>query len=119
MQVTIVTFPETKVATVRHVGSPSQEHDTAGKLIAWKRQHGLLDHAIYRSYGLHYTNPRTVNQAEHRVDFCLSYDGRIDPNLYGVFEGISDDAVRYGSGRRVAPEQSGRVVSFRRVAPSQ
>jgi AraC family transcriptional regulator len=88
MQVSIVTFPETKVATVSHVGSPLLEHDTADKLIAWKLEHRLVDQAIYRSYGLHYTNPRTVNPAEHRVDFCLSYDGCIDPNPYGVVKGI-------------------------------
>ena len=88
MQVSIVTFPETKVETVSHVGPPSLEHDTVRKLIAWKLEHRLLDQAIHRSYGLHYTNPTTVNPAEHRVDFCLSYDGRVDPNPFGVVEGI-------------------------------
>jgi AraC family transcriptional regulator len=88
MKVNIVTFPETKVATVSHVGSPLLEHDTAGKLIAWKLERRLLDQAVFRSYGLHYTNPATVNPAEHRVDFCLSYDGCIEPNPYGVVEGI-------------------------------
>jgi AraC family transcriptional regulator len=88
MQVSIVTFPETKVATVSHVGSPLLEHDTARKLIAWKLEHRLLDQAIYRSYGLHYTDPRTVNPAGHRVDFCLSFDGSIHPNPYGIVEGI-------------------------------
>jgi AraC family transcriptional regulator len=88
MQVSIVTFPETNVAIVSHVGAPSQEHDTARKLTAWKLEHRLLDQAMYRSYGLHYTNPKTVSPAEHRVDFCLSYNGRIGPNPYGVVEGI-------------------------------
>src|SRR5215510_4908631 len=86
MQVSIVTFPETKVAAISHVGPPSQEHETASKLIAWKREHRLLDQTLYRSYGLHYTDPRTVNPAEHRVDFCLSYDGRVEPNAYGIVE---------------------------------
>ena len=88
MQVSIVTFPETKVATVSHLGSPLLEHDTARKLIAWKLQHRLLDQAIHRSYGLHYDDSRAVNPAEHRVDFCLSFDGAIDPNPYGVVAGI-------------------------------
>lgn len=88
MQVHIVTFPETRVASVSHVGSPLLEHDTARKLIAWKREHHLIDQATHRSYGLHHTNPGTVNSAEHRVDFCLSYDGPIDPNPYGVVAGI-------------------------------
>jgi AraC family transcriptional regulator len=88
MQVNIVIFPETKVATVSHVGSPILEHDTAGKLIACKLENRLLDQAIYRSYGLHYTDPATVKPSEHRVDFCLSYNGSIGPNPYGVVEGI-------------------------------
>ena len=87
MQVSIVTFPETRIAIVSHVGPPLLEHETAGKLIAWKLQHGLLDQTLFRSYGLHYTDPATVDPAEHRVDFCLSYDGRIEPNPYGVVEG--------------------------------
>jgi AraC family transcriptional regulator len=86
MQVSIVTFPETKVAAISHVGSPSQEHETARKLIAWKREHHLLDQARYRSYGLHYTDPRTIDPVEHRVDFCLSYEGRVEPNAYGIVE---------------------------------
>ena len=55
MHVTIVTFPQTKVAAISHLGSPSQEHETARKLIAWKIEHRLLDASLNRSYGLHYT----------------------------------------------------------------
>lgn len=86
MQVRIVTFPETRVAAVSHVGHPSQEHETARKLIAWKLEHRLLDQTLYRSYGLHYTDPRTVNPADHRVDFCLSFDAPVESNPYGVHE---------------------------------
>jgi AraC family transcriptional regulator len=84
MNVSIVTFPETKVAGARHVGPPSQEHETARRLVAWKLEHHLLDQARYRSYGLHYTDPKSVRPAEHRVDFCLSYDGFIEPNAHGI-----------------------------------
>lgn len=86
MQVSIVTFPETRVAAVSHVGHPSREHETARKLITWKLEHRLLDQSLHRSYGLHYTDPRTVNPAAHCVDFCLSFDGPIEPNPYGVHE---------------------------------
>jgi AraC family transcriptional regulator len=111
MQVSIVTFPETKVATVSHVGSPLLEHDTARKLIAWKLEHRLLDPAIYRSYGLHYTNPRTVNPAEHRVDFCLAYDGSIGPNLYGVVEGLIP-ACRCAMARDVGSRLNNQAAWF-------
>jgi AraC family transcriptional regulator len=84
MQVTVVTFPETRVAAIEHRGPPSLEHDTARKLIAWKLEHGLRDQARYRSYGVHYTDPRTTPPEHHRVDFCLSVDFEVSPNPYGV-----------------------------------
>tara|TARA_R110002073_G_scaffold243551_3_gene405736 strand:+ start:843 stop:1169 length:327 start_codon:yes stop_codon:yes gene_type:complete len=74
MRVQMVTFPETKVAAITHIGPRSRDHDTVRKLVRWKLEHRLLDPARYRSYGLHYTDPRTVNPGEHRVEFCLSIE---------------------------------------------
>lgn len=84
MDVRIVIFPETRVASITHRGAPSDEHATVLQLVAWKRAHGLLDQARYRSYGLHFTDPRTVAPEDHRVDFCLSIDGEVAPNPYGI-----------------------------------
>lgn len=86
MDVSIVTFPQTRVAGIRHIGPPWLEHETARKLVAWKLDHRLIDQARYRTYGLHYTDPRTSPPAEHRVDFCLSYDGNIEANSHGIVE---------------------------------
>lgn len=60
MDVQIVVFPETKVAAIEHFGPPSREHDTVRKLIAWKLEQRLLDPLKHRSYGVHYTDPRTT-----------------------------------------------------------
>jgi AraC family transcriptional regulator len=84
MEVGIVTFPETPVASITHLGPPGAEHDTVRKLIAWKLEHRLLDPAKYRSYGLHYTDPRTVRPEDHHVDFCLSFDGEVADNPHGI-----------------------------------
>jgi AraC family transcriptional regulator len=84
MDVRIVMFPETKVAAVEHRGPPAQEHDTVRKLIAWKLEHRLLDPSRHRSYGVHYTDPRTTPPSEHRVDFCLSFEGEVGPNPDGI-----------------------------------
>ncbi len=83
MHVDIVRFPPTAVAVIAHHGSPSGEHDTARKLVAWKLELGLTDQAVHRTYGVHYTDP-SVAEEDHRVDFCLSVDGEIAPNAYGV-----------------------------------
>jgi AraC family transcriptional regulator len=111
MQVSIVTFPETKVAAIRHVGPPSQEHETVRKLIAWKLENRLLDQARHRCYGLHYTDPRTTNPAEHRVDFCLSYDGPVGPNAYGIVEMIVP-AMRCAMARDIGSRLNNKAARY-------
>ncbi|MFZ1108045.1 MAG: GyrI-like domain-containing protein [Rhodomicrobium sp.] len=84
MEVRIVIFPETRVAAIEHRGAPSSEHDAVRKLIAWKLERKLVDAAKYRSYGIHYTDPRTTPPSRHRVDFCLSVASEVGPNSYGI-----------------------------------
>lgn len=84
MDVEIVIFPETRVAAVEHHGSLALGYDTVRKLIAWKIENRLLDQSKYRSYGVHHTDPRTTPASKHRVDFCLSIEGDVDPNSYGI-----------------------------------
>jgi AraC family transcriptional regulator len=84
MDVQIVIFPETRVAAIEHFGSPALEHDTVQKLIAWKIQQRLLDPLKYRSYGIHYTDPRTTQASDHHVDFCLSIEREVEPNSFGI-----------------------------------
>ena len=79
MDVRIVDFPETPVAAVEHRGSPASEHDTARRLIAWRIANRLHPDR-HATYGVHWTDPRTTPPAEHRVDFCVAYDGPIAPN---------------------------------------
>lgn len=92
MEVRIVTFPETRVALIEHRGSPALEHDTVRKLVAWKLERQLLDPQRHRSYGLHYTDPRSISPSEHRVDFCLSLDEEVGPNPFGIHEAIIPSA---------------------------
>lgn len=84
MDVQIVVFPETNVAAIEHFGAPALEHDTARKLIAWKLERRLLDPVKYRSYGIHFTNPRITPPSEHHVEFCLSVDFAVGPNAFGI-----------------------------------
>lgn len=84
MEVRIVTFPETKVASITHLGSPETEHVTVRKLVAWKLEHRLVDPVKHRHYGLHYTDTGSVEPQEHRVDFCLSIDGDVADNSQGI-----------------------------------
>ena len=87
MDVRIVQFPETKVAALEHRGPPDLEHATARKLIAWRLENHLHPDR-HRSYGVHYTDPRTTPPADHRVDFCISVDHDVAPNRYGIVNKI-------------------------------
>ena len=40
MQVSIVEFPETRVAVAEHRGPPELEYETSKKLIEWRIQNG-------------------------------------------------------------------------------
>jgi AraC family transcriptional regulator len=111
MHATIVTFPLTKVAAIRHFGDPSQEHVTARKLISWKIEHRLLDPALHRSYGLHYTDPRSADTSGHRVDFCLSIDAPVEDNSYGISEMIIP-SLRCALARDVGSRTDNRAAQF-------
>jgi len=108
MNVSIVTFPETKVATISHLGLREQEHDTARQLISWKLERGLLDQSVYRAYGLHYVD---LTGAVHRVDFCLSYEGTVGANDYGISESTIP-AMRCALARDVGSRLNNRAVRY-------
>ena len=84
MQVEIVTFPETPVAVVEHLGPPELEYESIMRLVAWRKANGLPPSEAHRSYGLHYNDPAAVPPEEYRVDLCVSFDGDIAPNQQGV-----------------------------------
>jgi AraC family transcriptional regulator len=81
--VSFVQFPETKVAAIEHRGSPDEEHATAMKLVAW-RIRNRLSAEDHRSYGVHFTDPHTVEPSQHRVDFCVSVNEPVISNPEGV-----------------------------------
>ncbi len=83
MNVRIVHFPETRVAAVEHCGAPGREHETARRLIEWRKAHRVLPER-HRTFGIHYTDPRSTPAAEHRVDFAVEFEKDIAPNTQGV-----------------------------------
>ena len=87
MEVRIVDFPATPVAAIEHRGAPELEYETSKKLIAWRIQHGLSPDR-HQAYGVHYTDPHQVSPAEHRVDFCVTYDQPVQPNPQRIMNKI-------------------------------
>ena len=111
MDVQIVIFPETKVAAIEHFGSPASEYDTARKLIAWKLENRFLDPLKYRSYGVHYTDPRTTPPAEHHVDFCLSIEKDVGLNPYGIINKVIP-SVRCAHARDVGSRSNNKAAVY-------
>jgi AraC family transcriptional regulator len=111
MNVEIVAFPRTKVAAVEHRGSPAREHDTARKLIAWKREQRLLDASRHRSYGVHYTDPGSTPPDDHRVDFCLSVERDVAPNSLGIVTKIIP-ANRCARARDIGSRADNKAVVY-------
>lgn len=87
MEVRIVEFAAVRVAVAEHRGPPELEYETSKKLIEWRIQHRLSP-ANHRTYGVHYTDPQTVAPADHRVDFCVTYDQPVQPNPQGIISKI-------------------------------
>jgi AraC family transcriptional regulator len=83
MQVEIVDFLETRIAAVEHRGSPATEHVTVRRLIDWRIANRLSPDR-HRTFGIHYTDPRTTPAAEHRVDFAVEFAHEVPSNPYGV-----------------------------------
>lgn len=110
MDVQIITFPATRVAAIEHFGSPLLEHETARKLITWKIENRLLG-PQHKSYGVHYTDPRTIPAAEHHVDFCLSLERDVGPNPYGIINKVIPGA-RCARARDVGSRSNNRAVVF-------
>ncbi len=119
MDVRIVTFPETRVAAIAHTGSPGTEHDTVRKLIAWKLERQLTDPAKHRHYGLHYADPGNVAPDAYRADFCLSFDGIVGPNPFGIFELVIPE-MRCAFARDVGSRSNNRAAAslYERWLPS-
>ena len=87
MDVTIVDFPETKVAALEHHGAPELEHQSVRKLIQWRLENRLPPDR-HRTYGIHYTDPRTTPPGDHRVDLCVSVDHDVPANPQGVINKV-------------------------------
>ncbi|WP_417214080.1 AraC family transcriptional regulator [Alcanivorax sp.] len=111
MKVSIVEFPETKVASILHKGSPETEHDTVMKLVQWKIQNQYLDQTKHRNYGLHHIPEKFSKPADHRVDFCLSVDSEVAPNEFGIFDSTIP-ACRCALARDVGSRSNNQAVKY-------
>ncbi|MGH8260558.1 MAG: AraC family transcriptional regulator [Steroidobacteraceae bacterium] len=83
MEARIVDFPETRIAAVEHRGSPGTENATARRLIEWRIANRVSPER-HRTFGIHYTDPRTTPAGEHRVDFAVEFAHDVAPNPQAI-----------------------------------
>lgn len=114
MDVRIVDFPETRTAAVEHRGPPHLEHESARRLVAWRRANGLPPDR-YPTYGVHHTDPRTTPPADHRVDFCValppSMPPDVPPNPQGVV-GTTIPGGRCAVARHLGSREDVRAAAY-------
>ncbi|MBK9130525.1 MAG: GyrI-like domain-containing protein [Gammaproteobacteria bacterium] len=111
MEVSIVTFPETRVASITHLGAPADEYHTLSRLIAWRLERGFLDQARYRSYGVHYSDPRSTPPERYRVDFCLSIEEDVGENAHGIIQRVIP-ALRCALARDIGSRRNNQAALY-------
>ncbi|MDF1763503.1 MAG: hypothetical protein P1U57_08855, partial [Oleibacter sp.] len=80
------------------------------KLVQWKLRHEYFDQQRYRSYGLHHI-PNKSLPSDHRVDFCLSIDGVVETNEFGITESIIP-SCRCALARDVGSRSDNQAVQY-------
>jgi AraC family transcriptional regulator len=83
--ITVVDFPETRVAVLEHRGDPRRIGDTIRRFIAWRRENHLPPPAS-ATFNLFYGDPATTPPDEFRLDLCAGLKGPVAPNDAGVVE---------------------------------
>lgn len=88
MDVSIIEFPETRVAVLEHRGSPALVNESAQQFIAWRKATGLSPVATSESIGLAWDDPATTPPEQFRFDLCGSVSEQIPENDFGIINGI-------------------------------
>ena len=84
MQVEIVHFSMTRVATLAYRGPVEKLNDAVGQFIAWRKSSGLSPTQSSRTFGIAYDNPDTVEPDEFRFDICGEVATDVPDNPQGV-----------------------------------
>jgi AraC family transcriptional regulator len=84
--VTIVSFNETRVATLQHRGDPARIEETIARFISWRRANGL-PRSTSATFNLLYDDPIETPPEEFRLDLCAATERPVAENTFGVVDG--------------------------------
>ena len=83
-QVTIIDFPTTPIARLRHVGQPALVMKTVSSFIQWRRTQNNLSPKESDTFNVLYDDPNTVDANKYRFDVACSVNDKINENDVGV-----------------------------------
>jgi DNA gyrase inhibitor GyrI len=81
--VSIVRFPETRVALLAHRGDPRRLGDSIRRFIAWRKRNALPPQRS-ETYNICHDDPEDCDPEAFRFDLCAATLGEILPNDEGV-----------------------------------
>jgi len=84
MEVNVVDFDETLIATLEHRGAPERIFDSVRQFIDWRMESGLSPVATSRTFGMVYSDPETTPPEEFRFDVCGEVNTPVPENSQGV-----------------------------------
>lgn len=100
----IVDFPQTRVATLRHLGNPARLGDSIRSFIAWRKRHSLPPQKC-ATYNIVYSNPDDTPPEDFKFDLCVATHIAIAQNPEGIFE-QTIPALRCARVRHIGPDHA-------------
>lgn len=83
INVEIVEFPETLVATMEHRGSPDLLGNTINKFIEWRKENRFPP-SKSKTFNLLYDDPNVTAPDEYRLDLCCSIECEVEESPEGI-----------------------------------
>lgn len=68
-------------------GDDSTRNESAQKFIEWRIANRIPPDR-HRTFGIHYTDPRTTPPEDHHMDICVAVDRPVAPNPQGVIDKV-------------------------------
>ncbi|MDN3556931.1 AraC family transcriptional regulator [Halomonas maura] len=84
MDVTVIDFPDTRVAVLEHRGDPALINASAQRFIEWRKSTGFSPIAYAENLGIAYDDPATTPAERFRFDLCGSVTTPVPDNDHGV-----------------------------------
>nr|WP_276510774.1 GyrI-like domain-containing protein [Oleiagrimonas soli] len=84
MDVRIIDFPQTRIATLEHRGPPEKVNDAARVFIEWRKASGLSPVTHSETFGIAYDDPDTTDPQQFRFDIAGSVEHDVPANPQGI-----------------------------------